>query len=33
MIIYIFVHARKSGIDTVKKTRKKPLITSCITDF
>ena len=30
---YIFVHARKSGIDTVKKARKKPLITSCITDF
>ena len=33
MIIYIFVHTRKSGKDTVKKARKKPLITSCITDF
>ena len=33
MIIYIFIHARKSERDTVKKTRKKPLITSCITDF
>ena len=26
--IYFFVHARKSGIDTVKKARKKPLIYS-----